>query len=208
MEGHQDEGDGSSSTREYNEGQQQPSDIRLPRGGVDKETVPPGGIRMREVVGGGSDWRHFIFGYNADRGGVAEAGNSVLTWQSKMCAITGKMGMVGVIDDGTMEMVAVDGYAAEIQDYKGQQREEYIQVDEGGGVTGRLRQQQKRCFREAGQWGQQKRRQMMGTAANEDGRREDRQLVQRQQRHGRESAGILGGETLTASHSVEYFHKH
>ena len=57
-------------------------------------------------------------------GGVAEAGDSVLPWQSKTCAIAGKMGMVGVRDDGTMEMVAVSGDAAEMQDYKGRQREE------------------------------------------------------------------------------------
>ena len=61
IEGNQYEGDGSSITQEYNEGQQQPSYIRLPRRGVDKETVLPGGIRMQEVLGSGSDWRNFIF---------------------------------------------------------------------------------------------------------------------------------------------------
>ena len=57
-------------------------------------------------------------------GGVAEAGDSVLPWQSKTCAIVGKIKMVGNRDDGTMKMVAVSGDAAEMQDYKGRQREE------------------------------------------------------------------------------------
>ena len=61
MEGRQDRGENSRCKQEYNEGQQQPSDIRLPRLGVDKETFPPSGIRMREVVGGSSDLRHFVF---------------------------------------------------------------------------------------------------------------------------------------------------
>ena len=64
----QDEGYGISITREYNEGQHQQSDIRLPRGGVDKETVLPGGIMMQEVLGGGSDWRDYILRWNGDRG--------------------------------------------------------------------------------------------------------------------------------------------
>ena len=55
--------------------------------------------------------------------GVSVAGDSVLPWQSKTCAITGKMGMVGVIDDGKMVMVVAVGDAAEMQDYKVRQRE-------------------------------------------------------------------------------------
>ena len=45
--------------------------------------------------------------------------------------------MVEVKDDGTMEMVAVGGDMEEMQDYKGSQREEYMQVDEGGGAVKR-----------------------------------------------------------------------
>ena len=89
--------------------------------------------------------------------------------------IADNMGMVGVRDDGTMYMVSVNGDAAEIQDYKGRRREEYMQVDEGGGVMGRLRQHPKRCCRDSGQWGQQKRLHMMGVVANEYIRREERQ---------------------------------
>ena len=37
-----------------------------------------------------------------------------------------------------MEMMAVGGYAAEMQDNKGQRREEYMQVEGGGGIAGRL----------------------------------------------------------------------
>ena len=48
-----------------------------------------------------------------------EAGDIVLNWQSKVYAIAGNMGMVGVRDDGTMEMVAVCGDAADMQDDKG-----------------------------------------------------------------------------------------
>ena len=81
------------------------------------------------------------------------------------------MGMVGIRDNETMEMVNVGGYAEEMQDYKGWQREEYMQVDEGGGVAERLRQQQKRCCREAGRWGQQQRRHKIGMEANEGGRK-------------------------------------
>ena len=57
------------------------------------------------------------------RGGVAEAGGSVLPWRIKMCAIAGKMGIVGIRYDGTLEMVAVGGDAAEIKGYKGWKRE-------------------------------------------------------------------------------------
>ena len=52
-----------------------------------------------------------------------------------------------------------------------------MQVHKGGGVMGRLRQQQNRCYIEAGRWEQQNRRHMMGTAANEDNRREEIQRV-------------------------------
>ena len=61
MEGCQYEGDNSISTHEYKEGYQQPSDIRISIGGVEKETVPTGGIKMHEVVGGGRNWRNYIF---------------------------------------------------------------------------------------------------------------------------------------------------
>ena len=47
MERSQDEGDGSSSTLEYTKVQQPLSDIRLPRDGIDKERVPPSGIRIQ-----------------------------------------------------------------------------------------------------------------------------------------------------------------
>ena len=50
------------------------------------------------------------------------------------------MGVVGVRDDGKIEIVVVGGDAEEIQCYKGLQKEEYIQVDEGGGFVGQLRQ--------------------------------------------------------------------
>ena len=49
-------------------------------------------------------------------GGVAEAGDSVLPWQSKTCAIAGKMGMVDVRDDNKVDVVAVGGGATDIQD--------------------------------------------------------------------------------------------
>ena len=65
-----------------------------------------------------------FYGRTLIGGGVAEVGFRILPWQREKCAIAGNMGMVGVRYDGTMEMVAVGGYAAEIQDYKGSQREE------------------------------------------------------------------------------------
>ena len=37
-----------------------------------------------------------------------------------------------------MGMVAVDGYLAEMQDNKVRRQEEYMQVEGGGGVAGRL----------------------------------------------------------------------
>ena len=57
-------------------------------------------------------------------GGVAESGDSTLPWKIKTCSIAGKMRMVGIRYDGTMEMVEVVGDAAEMQDYKGRRREE------------------------------------------------------------------------------------
>ena len=52
------------------------------------------------------------------RGGgvVAEAGNGVLPWRSKTCAILGKIGIVGVRDSGMVEMLAVGRDVLEIQD--------------------------------------------------------------------------------------------
>ena len=77
-------------------------------------------------------------------------GDSILIWHRKTCPIAGNMGMVGVRDNAAIDIVEGGGDAAEMQDYKGRQREEYIQIDEDGGVAGQLRHQQKRCCREAG----------------------------------------------------------
>ena len=78
-----------------------------------------------------------------------------------------------------------------------------MKVDEGSGVARRLIQQQKTCCIETGRWGQQKRHQMTGTADNKDGKIEERQQVQLQQRFRRKREGILGGRTSTVSCSSE-----
>ena len=73
---------------------------------------------MQEVTCVTSNWRQCLVLYNSEGGGgvVAEAGNGVLPWRSKTCAILGKIGIVGVRDSGMVEMLAVGRDVLEIQD--------------------------------------------------------------------------------------------
>ena len=49
--------------------------------------------------------------------------DSVPSQRRKTCAIAGKMGVVGVIDDGMVYMVEMGGAVLEIYYYKGRRRE-------------------------------------------------------------------------------------
>ena len=65
-----------------------------------------------------------FYGRTVIRGIVTKAGESVLPWHRKTCAIEGNMGMVAVIEYRKMEMVSMGGDAVEMQNYKGIQRDE------------------------------------------------------------------------------------
>ena len=44
-----------------------------------------------------------------------ESGNGIPTWWRKRCAILGKMGIAGIRNAGTMEMVVVGGDVPEMK---------------------------------------------------------------------------------------------
>ena len=103
------------------------------RGGFEKETVPPGGIRMWEITGGGDDRRQCLIrrnGEGAGGGGYCRSRQRRPTPEEQNAhdprRCDGTMGMVGGRDSGTIEMVAAGGDAAEMQDKEGQQREAEI----------------------------------------------------------------------------------